>query len=108
MEVRGNTYCAASVNKNSKYKWTPQDGNGQDWNRAYFWIMDNKFGGWADGVTPSPIAFPAAYAPIGVPQNERISINGDGWLIEKMNVTTLPPPNLGGTVYLIRLMAAVE
>jgi len=84
MEVRGNTYCAANITKDSKYKWTPEDGNGQDWNRAYFWILNNKFAGWADGVTPSPISFPSSIGVLPVPQPQRININNDGWLIEKM------------------------
>lgn len=101
MEVRGNTYCAANITKDSDYKWTPADGNGQDWNRAYFWILDNKFAGWADGVTPSPISFPSTLKidPVFPPQ--RVKINNDGWLVEKINLNTplLPPTFPNTSVY---------
>lgn len=97
MEVRGNTYCAANITKDSDYKWTPEDGNGQDWNRAYFWILDNKFAGWADGVTPSPISSPSTLKidPVFPPQ--RVKINNDGWLVEKINLNTPLPPTFPNT-----------
>lgn len=107
MEVRGNTYCAAGTDINTKYRWFPQPypipappATPPFNQRPFFWVLDNKFGGWADGITPSPIAFPS-YPVVNsiLPHERTIKPNNDGWLVEKMAVNTPPPPTLGGSVY---------
>lgn len=94
MEVRGNTYCAANVNKNSNYRWTPPQGFtfplGLD-SRPIYSLLDGKFGGWAQGSNGGGILGPSVIATQGVPQAERVKINNDGWLIEKVVVNNFNP-----------------